>query len=120
MLSAPNRLRRRSDFARTYSRGRSSASETVVVHAVRKSEITRVGFSVSRKVGNAVVRNRVKRRLREIVRQILNEARDDGRTVPGWDVVVVARRRASDASWEELGRGVRLAFERLGLLEREN
>ena len=56
----------------------------------------RVGITVSKKLGHAVVRNRTRRRLREIYR--LNEARFQ----PGWDIVVVARTRAVEAPFEKL------------------
>lgn len=54
---------------------------------------SRLGFSVSRRVGNAVVRNRTKRVLREVVRHHLD------RLAPGWDVVVIARRAVAGASY---------------------
>lgn len=56
----------------------------------------RVGITVSKKLGHAVVRNRVRRRLREIYR--LNEAQFQ----PGWDIVVVARTKAVHAGFGEL------------------
>ena len=56
----------------------------------------RVGITVSKKLGHAVVRNRTRRRLREIYR--LNEAQFQ----PGWDIVVVARTRAVEAPFEKL------------------
>ena len=58
------------------------------------SDAIRVGFTVSRKVGGAVVRNRVKRRLREAVR--LNPVKD------GWDALFIARRGAGTAKYQEL------------------
>jgi ribonuclease P protein component len=57
----------------------------------------RVGFTVSKKVGNAVVRNRVRRQLREIVR-----LSDAGRMQPGRDYVVVGRKAALDLSFQRL------------------
>ena len=56
----------------------------------------RVGITVSKKLGHAVVRNRTRRRLREIYR--LNEVQFQ----PGWDIVVVARTRAVEAPFEKL------------------
>ena len=56
----------------------------------------RVGITVSKKLGHAVVRNRTRRRLREIYR--LNEAQFQ----PGWDIVVVARTRAVEVPFEKL------------------
>ena len=56
----------------------------------------RVGYTVSKKLGKAHVRNRVRRRLREIYR--LNEAKFQ----PGWDIVVVARSQAVDAPFDKL------------------
>lgn len=57
---------------------------------------TRCGFSVGKKVGKAVVRNRVKRRLREIAR--LSSIK------PGWDIVLIARPGAAAASYADLDR----------------
>lgn len=54
--------------------------------------VVRVGFTASKKIGNAVLRNRAKRRLRAVARQVLSEA---GR--PGWDYVLVARPEATVA-----------------------
>ena len=61
-----------------------------------RTDRNRVGITVSKKLGHAVVRNRTRRRLREVYR--LNE----DRFLPGWDLVVVARSRAVDASFERL------------------
>ena len=73
------------------------ADPYLVLYARRNREgINRVGITVSKKLGHAVVRNRTRRRLREIYR--LNEARFQ----PGWDIVVVARTRAVEAPFEKL------------------
>ena len=61
-----------------------------------RTDRNRVGITVSKKLGHAVVRNRVRRRLREIYR--LNEAQFQ----PGWDIVVVARTKAVHAGFGEL------------------
>ena len=71
MLPGPHRLKRPSDFGQAVRRGARAATPTVVVHVIRRNdqdppEFTRVGFVVSKKVGNAVTRNRVKRRLRHL------------------------------------------------------
>ncbi|MBI4340568.1 MAG: ribonuclease P protein component [Chloroflexi bacterium] len=58
-------------------------------------DVTRTGFSVGRRVGGAVVRNKVKRRLREIVRQLPVKA--------GWDVVFIARPASAGAPFLQLG-----------------
>ena len=69
MLPAALRLRSSGDFARTIRRGSRAGRETVVVHCtVDPSEVgCRVGFVVSRAVGGAVVRNRVRRRMRGVI-----------------------------------------------------
>jgi ribonuclease P protein component len=92
-----HRLVRASDFARVRRQGRSWAHPLLVL-AVDRNETggTRFGFVVSRRVGGAVVRNRVKRRLREAVRRHLDE-------VPaGWDVVLIARAPAAEARFSEI------------------
>ena len=69
----------------------------LVLYARRnRTESNRVGITVSKKLGKAHIRNRIRRRLREVYR--LNEARFQ----PGWDIVVVARAKALDAPFRDL------------------
>ncbi|MBH23536.1 MAG: ribonuclease P protein component [Myxococcales bacterium] len=96
-LRKVERLLRPHEFTRTQRRGRRYVTPALVIILVRGEQPwTRVGITVSRKVGNAVVRNSVKRRLREIFR--CNKA-----ALPqGWDVVWIARSAAAQTSFEEL------------------
>ncbi len=75
----------------------------VVVRAANDLPGPRFGLAVSRKVGNAVVRNRVKRWIRESIRLELSG-------IGGHDVVVIARPVAADAGLEAIGRELRAAL----------
>ena len=72
-----------------------------------------MGITVSKKLGHAVVRNRTRRRLREVYR--LHEERFQ----PGWDLVVVARSRAVDAPFDQLVRSYLKLSKKAGILKEE-
>ncbi len=106
MLPAPNRLRERADFTSAVraSGGSRAGSRLLVVHAhqtdARAGLPPRVGFVVSRTVGNAVVRNRTRRRLRALVASRLA-------VVPaGTDLVVRANPAAATATSGELAKAL--------------
>lgn len=107
-------LKKNSDFHRLYAKGKSSANRFLAVYCRRNGRgVNRMGYTVSAKLGGAVVRNRVRRRLREIAR--LNAPA----LKTGWDIVVVARSRAVGAEYAELDRAYRDACEKLELLREE-
>ncbi|MCI8524611.1 MAG: ribonuclease P protein component [Oscillospiraceae bacterium] len=98
-------------FRRLYRRGQSLACRELVIYCRRNGlGCNRVGLTVSAKLGCAVVRNRLRRRLREIYR--LHE----GSFRRGYDIVVVARTRAVTADYRRLERAYLSLAGRLGLL----
>jgi ribonuclease P protein component len=103
------RLSRSAEFERVYRQGRSTANRHLVLYAFPNSstERPRLGLSVSRKVGGAVERNRVKRLLREAF------ALAEDELSPGQDVVVVARPQAGELVEREGLAGVNASLEEL-------
>ena len=107
-------LKKNYEFQRLYSKGKSAITPYLVVYARKtKKRDMRVGFTVSTKLGKAVVRNRVRRRLREVYR--LHEEQ----FAPGWDIVVVARTRSVDASFDKLTHAFLSLAEKAALLHVE-
>lgn len=100
-------------FRRLYSSSGHANSYLVLYARKNRSATNRVGVTVSKKLGCAVVRNRVRRRLREVYR--LNEAR----FAPGWDIVVVARSRCVSANFSKLTQAYLSLAEKAGILEPE-
>lgn len=109
-MNVRNTLKKNSDFRRLYARGKSAVTPYLVLYC-RKNRlgVSRFGFTVSTRLGGAVVRNRVRRRLREIVR--LNA----GSLRPGYDLVVVARGRCVGADYRRMERAFLSACGTLGL-----
>ena len=97
-------------FRRMYSKGKSAATATLVLYLRRNGAgENRLGLTVGTKVGKAVRRNRIRRRLREIYRLHEAEMRR------GWDIVAIARTRAAEASYRELEADFLRVAARLGL-----
>lgn len=89
------RLTERKQFSFVQREGRGWSDRLLVLKAVPNGlEHSRFGFSVGRRVGTAVVRNRVKRRLRAVV--------SHAPVVKGWDIVFIARDAAASADYQEL------------------
>lgn len=103
-------LKKNHEFRRLYQKGASAVAGSMVLYC-RKNRLgcNRLGVTVSVKLGNAVKRNRARRRLREVYR--LNSPR----LSQGWDIIVVARGRTLTASWRELNDTFRRLARKLGL-----
>ena len=101
-------------FRRLYHKGKTAADSRLALYTRRNGgRGNRLGITVSTKLGNAVVRNRTRRRLREVYR--LNEQA----LVDGVDVVVVARVRAAHCSYRQLEEAFLRLAGKLGLLRKE-
>ena len=103
-------LKKNSDFRRLYAKGKSAVTPYLVVYA-RPNRLgeNRLGYTVSVKLGHAVVRNRVRRRLREIYRLNAPQLKQ------GHDIVIVARSRAVGSEYRKLNAAFLRACESLGL-----
>ena len=108
-------MTRRAEFARVKSEGRSKAGRFLVLATLEDPTLPhlKLAFVTSRRVGNAVVRNRVRRRLRAIVSKH-GERLGDGRFL-----VMIARFRAGEADYQQLEQDWLKIGKRLGILEEE-
>lgn len=98
-------------FQRLYRTGGQANGYLVLYARKNRTDTNRVGITVSKKLGKANVRNRVRRRLREVYR--LNEEKFQH----GWDIVVVARTRAIHAPFEKLVENYLSAAGKAGILK---
>ena len=107
------RLTRRAEFLRVAAKGRKTPSSGVVMQALARDDDgpVRLGFTVTKKVGNAVIRNRTRRRLREAARAVLK-----AENVRGVDLVLIGRDSTRDRRFTLLVEDVRRAMIKLGAL----
>jgi ribonuclease P protein component len=118
-LSYPHceaRLKKRAQFLAVAAGGRKAIASTLVVQGAPANEnrqpiaavSNRVGFTVTKKAGNAVVRNRIRRRLRAAVADNIAHY-----GTPGWDYVVIGRNTAFDTSYDIIVRDLRYALRKV-------
>lgn len=101
-------------FKKLYQKGNSNVSPTVVVYAKRNGlPFNRIGITVSKKIGKAVIRNRSKRRLREVFRT------NSKNLIQGFDFVLVARGRTAFSPYARLEADFLSAAKDLGVLVNE-
>ena len=106
------RLRKKEDFAKVFKHGKAAANHQFVVYVKHSqaAEAFRFGVSVSKKVGNAVVRNRMRRRVKEIVRRMEPQVK------LRVDIVCIVRKPALELDHAALKKSIHHVFKRAELL----
>lgn len=109
----PERLKRRWEFQRGYKKGRKYWNRDFVVYVYRNAfDNTRLGVTASKKIGNSVKRNRVKRLIREVFRLSKHRIR------PGYDIIVVSRSPAIHLKYQQAQDTLVHLFRRAGILKK--
>lgn len=102
-------LRKTREFQHVFRAGKSIPGREIVLYGFRtRRKLARFGFTVSKKVGCAVVRNRLRRQLKEICRLALEQIR------PGWDLVLVVRSEALGTPYQGLQESFQQQARKLG------
>lgn len=103
-------LKQNHEFRRLYNKGKSAVSPYFVIYCRKTGRpVSRLGITTGVKLGNAVKRNRARRRIRELYRT------HERGLLPGYDIVVVARTRSIDGRYGEMERSFRQLTRKLGL-----
>jgi len=112
MASSTPRLKRRAEFLRVAAKGRKVPTPGLVLQALARPDTgpARVGFTVTKKVGNAVIRNRTRRRLKEAARLLWKTA-----PVRGVDLVLVGREGTRGRDFAALRDDLRRALSKAGV-----
>jgi len=107
------RLRANADFDRLRREGRTLLHPLLVLSILPNGlEYSRFGFAVGRRLGKAVERNRIKRRMREVIRVRMQK----GEIAAGWDVVFIARHPMREVSFHQVDEAIDLLLRRAGLM----
>lgn len=103
-------LKTNRDFERVFRKGKSAGHRDLVILGRRgRSKNVRVGFCISRKAGNAIVRNKMRRRLKEIFREAESDLK------PRWEIVIVAKESTRNLSYQALRALTLKLLSRLGV-----
>ena len=107
-------LKRNKEFRHTYRVGKSAhARSMVLIYSARRSNGLKIGFSVGKKLGNAVVRNRTKRRMREAVTPLIPLMAQEGK------LIFIAKPPILDESFASIGSTMRYLLKKAGLFNKE-
>ena len=104
------RLRKNYEFERVYKKGKSSACKSLILIYLSAKNGLKAGFSVSKKIGKAVVRNKVKRLMRENFRLLIPEIEQN------YHYVLIARSGIENLNYNEIGRDIKYLLKKAGLL----
>ncbi len=103
------RLRKDAEFKQVYKKGKSVANKTFVMYFLKNGmDFNRIGFSISKKVGNAVKRNRIRRLIKENLKDM-----DDLKQ--GYDIIFIARISSSDIDFYDTGKSIRYLCKKSGV-----
>ena len=111
-MKKEERIRKNSHYRYIYNRGRSYSNEYLVLYKFpNRKKINRLGISVSKKVGNSVMRNRIKRLIRESFRKNKNDFKT------GYDLIFVARKKSAEADYIIIENSIRFLLNKGGLVK---
>ncbi|SEF98057.1 ribonuclease P protein component [Caloramator fervidus] len=111
-MKKEERIRKNKHFRLIYSRGKSYSDDILVVYIFKnKSNINRLGISVSKKIGKSVVRNRVKRLIREAFRVNKDKFK------VGYDIIFVARSKSAKSNFHEIEKSIFNVLKKAGILK---
>ncbi|TCP20009.1 ribonuclease P protein component [Scopulibacillus darangshiensis] len=108
------KLKKNKDFQHVFNKGRSTANRQFVIYVLKcpGREYSRIGLSVSKKIGNAVTRNRIKRHVREVLRHL------EDKLEMGNDYIIIARKPTAAMSYQESLGSLKHVLKRAKVLKR--
>ncbi|MFR2518172.1 ribonuclease P protein component [Peptostreptococcus stomatis] len=108
-------IKKDSDFRKVYQRGKSLADRNLVIYTMKnKSDKSRIGISISKKVGKAHERNRIRRCIKEAYRLNI-----DDKVLGGYDLVFIARINAAYKDYKELERSLKYICKKANIIKKD-
>ena len=111
-MNKKHRLRKNDDFKKVYKKGKNYWNRNLILYIMKNGlDYTRIGFSVTKKIGNSVVRNKIRRRMKEICRQNLNNI---GK---GYDIIFIPKKNVVDITYRDLKSAMLHILKKSNILE---